>query len=172
MGRRTAVPYAYYNKHADSAHVSRLSYFLQTNMIRSDDQKQKPAAELNVLPAVAQFRTMEKPRNVTAVRFACLLDCVMPTSEPLRGSFLLLLLYFGVCSLSFGSRWATWRCTNVLFISIVSSCVSVSFSLGLDDMAAGRGLTGTHDSGGAMTPATERYLLYHTMSLTVTALPR
>ena len=51
-GEPPAVPYAYYNKHADSAHVSRLSYFLQTNMIRSDDQKQKPAAELNVLPAL------------------------------------------------------------------------------------------------------------------------
>ena len=60
-GEPPAVPYAYYNKHADSAHVSRLSYFLQTNMIRSDDQKQKPAAELNVLPAlpVAQFRTTD-----------------------------------------------------------------------------------------------------------------
>ena len=31
-------------------------------------RKEKRATELNVLPAVAQFRTVEKPRNVTAVR--------------------------------------------------------------------------------------------------------
>ena len=32
-------------------------------MIRSDDQKEKRAAELNKLPAAAQFGTMEKPRK-------------------------------------------------------------------------------------------------------------